>query len=69
MFFGAFMLLVLPLFLLVCVRLIKNSEWNDTVVGKFLIILFYLVIAGAVLTALYLLGEINQDIQTLPTQQ
>lgn len=63
MFFGAFTLLVLPLFLLVCVQMIKNSAWNDTVVGKILIVLFYVFAVGAVLTALYLFTQIGESTQ------
>jgi hypothetical protein len=65
MFFGALTLLVLPLFLLVSVQMIKNSSWNDTVVGKILIVLFYIVAITAVLTALYLFTQIGEDVTTL----
>lgn len=65
MFFGALTLLVLPLFLLVSVQMIKNSSWNDTVVGKILIVLFYFVAIVAVLTALYLFTQIGEDVTTL----
>ncbi|MBP9821104.1 hypothetical protein KBC85_03105 [Candidatus Saccharibacteria bacterium] len=53
-FFGAFMLLVLPLFLLVCIQMIKNSSFSDALFAKILIVIFYINIVLALGTALYL---------------
>ena len=53
-FFGAFMLLVLPLFLLVCIQMIKNSSFSDALFAKILIVIFYINIVLAIGTALYL---------------
>lgn len=54
MFFGAFTLLVLPLFMLVCVQMIKNSSFADSFFGKLLIVMFYVTAAIALATAVYL---------------
>ena len=43
-FFGLFTLVVLPLFLWVCIRMLKQSELGKTMFGKFLELLFYLFI-------------------------
>lgn len=53
-FFGAFMLLVLPLFLLVCIQMIKKSSFSDALFAKILIVIFYINIVLAIGTALYL---------------
>lgn len=53
-FFGAFMLLVLPLFLLVCVQMIKKSDFYETVMAKVLIAIFYVFAAAGIATALWL---------------
>lgn len=53
-FFGAFTLLVLPLFLLVCIQMIKNSSFKDAFFAKVLIVIFYINIVLALGTALYL---------------
>ncbi len=58
MFFGAFMLLVLPLFMVVCATMIRQSEFGKTVTGKILVGIFYLTAAAGVGTALYLLTKI-----------
>lgn len=54
MFFGAFTLLVLPLFMVVIIQMVKNSTWSDTVMAKVVIVVSYLSIATAVFTGLYL---------------
>lgn len=54
-FFGAFTLLVLPLFLLVCIQMIRNSQFKDKIFAKILIAIFALFSLAAVATALYLL--------------
>jgi hypothetical protein len=66
MFIGAFTLLVLPLFLMVCVQLINNSSWKYTFIGKILVVLFYIVAIFAIGTALYLFSQIGDS---APTQQ
>jgi len=53
-FFGAFSLLVLPLFLMLCIRMIHQSSLNDRFIGKFLIAIFYINIAFAIVIAMYL---------------
>jgi hypothetical protein len=55
MFFGAFTLLVLPLFLIVAANMTKNSDFGKTFAGKTLIVVFYVFAAGGIATALYLL--------------
>lgn len=57
-FFGAFTLLVLPLFLLVCIRMVKQSSLSDRFLGKLLIVLFYINIFFALAVAWYLLSNI-----------
>lgn len=55
MFMGAFMLLVLPLFLLICAQMIRdNKSFNKSIFGKLLEILFYGFALLAILTAIYL---------------
>lgn len=58
MFFGAFMLLVLPLFMVVSASMIRQSEFGKTITGKILVGIFYLTSAAGVGTALYLLTKI-----------
>lgn len=53
-FFGAFTLLVLPLFLIVCIQMIKNSTFSDALFAKILIVIFYINIVFALGTAVYL---------------
>ena len=57
-FFGAFTLLVLPLFLLLCVRMIQQSEFRKTIIGKVLEIFFFINIFLAIAVALWLLSKI-----------
>lgn len=54
-FFGAFTLLVFPLFLIVCIQMIKNSSFKDAIFAKVLIVIFYINIALAIGTSLYLI--------------
>lgn len=58
MFFGAFMLLVLPLFMIVSAKMIRNSVFGDTLTGKILEIIFYVVAAAGFATSIYLLAQI-----------
>lgn len=58
MFFGAFMLLVLPLFMIVSAKMIRNSVFGDTLTGKILEIIFYIVAAAGFATSIYLLAQI-----------
>jgi hypothetical protein len=58
MFFGAFTLLVLPLFLLVCINMLKQSEFGKTIAGKILEVIFYLMAIAGFATALYLITQI-----------
>lgn len=58
MFLGAFTLLVLPLFMVVCASMIRQSEFGKTVTGKVLVGIFYITAAAGVGTALYLLMKI-----------
>ena len=53
-FFGAFALLVLPLFLIVCIKMVQQSSLHDRFLGKFLIAIFYLNIAFAISISLYI---------------
>ncbi len=55
MFLGAFTMLVLPLFMVISAKMIKNSEFGKTITGKILEIIFYAVAAAAIFTAVYLL--------------
>lgn len=57
-FFGAFMLLVLPLFLIVCIRMIQQGSLKDTFIGKMLIFFFYVNIFFALGLSMYLLKQI-----------
>jgi hypothetical protein len=58
MFLGAFSLLVLPLFMIVCAGMIKNSDFGKTITGKVLEIIFYVMAAAGLGTSLYLLAQI-----------
>lgn len=58
MFFGAFMLLVLPLFMIVAAGMIKSSDFGKTVTGKILEVIFYLMAVAGVATAIYLISLI-----------
>lgn len=58
MFFGAFMLLVLPLFMVVSASMIRQGEFGKTITGKILVAIFYLTAVAGVGTALYLLTKI-----------
>jgi len=57
-FFGAFILLVLPLFLVLCIRMIQQSEFGKTIIGKILEIFFFINIFFAIGVALWLLSSI-----------
>lgn len=55
-FMFSFVLLVLPLFLLVCIQIIRqNDEFRKSVFGKFLEGLFFLFAVGSLATAVYLI--------------
>lgn len=54
-FFFSFMLLVLPLFLLVCIQIIRqNEDFRASIFGKFLEGLFFIFAIAALGTAVYL---------------
>lgn len=57
-FFGAFTLLVLPLFLLLCIRMIQQGEFGKTFIGKALEVFFFINIFFAIGVALWLLSNI-----------
>lgn len=58
-FLFSFTLLVLPLFLLLCVQIIRrNDELRESVFGKFLIGLFLLFAFMALATGVYLITQI-----------
>lgn len=57
-FFGAFTLLVLPLFLLVCIRMIQQSSFKDTVIGKLLEAFFFINIFFAIGISMWLLSQL-----------
>lgn len=54
-FFGLFTFLVLPLFLWVCIKMLKQSPLATTFLGKFLEILFYIFIALSVVGVVLIL--------------
>ncbi len=54
-FFGAFMLLVLPLFLFVCIQIIRQGEFGKTIIGHILEAIFIVFGISAIVTAFYLL--------------
>ena len=58
-FLFSFMLLVLPLFLLVCIQIIRqNEDFRRSLFGKFLEGLFFVFALAALATAVYLLLSI-----------
>ena len=57
-FFGAFTLLVLPLFLLLCIRMIQQSAFGKTIIGKVLELFFFINIFFAIGVALWLISNI-----------
>jgi hypothetical protein len=57
-FFGAFTLLVLPLFLFVCTQMIKQSSKGKTMAAKIVIWFFYFMSALCLGMAVYLLIHI-----------
>ena len=58
MFLGAFTLLVLPLFMLVCARMLNQSEFGKTITGKVLEVIFYIMAIAGFGTSLYLITQI-----------
>ena len=62
----AFILLVLPLFLLVCIQMINNSSWKSTVIGKILVILFYIAIISAIAIGVNLITSDSKDNNPTP---
>ncbi len=58
MFFGAFTLLVLPLFMLVCASMLKQSEFSKTITGKVLEVIFYIMAVAGFGTSIYLITQI-----------
>lgn len=61
MFMGAMMLIVLPLFLVICIRMIRQSSFGKRPVGVILEGIFLLSIALSVTGLLYLATEIIKD--------
>lgn len=58
-FFGAFTLLVLPLFLFVCTQMIKNTrDFGKTMTAKIIIGFFYFMALLCLATAVYLIIKI-----------
>jgi hypothetical protein len=57
-FFLAMCMITLPLFLVVCASMLKQSELGKTVFGKILEIIFYIFAAGGILLGLYLISKI-----------
>lgn len=58
MFMGMFMLLVLPLFLLVCARMLGQSSHKDRGAVKFLQLLFYSLATLSLLGSFMILVEL-----------
>lgn len=58
MFFGAFTLLVLPLFMLVCASMLRQSDFGKTITGKILEVIFYITAVAGFGTAIYLITKI-----------
>ena len=58
MFFGAFTLLVLPLFMVVSASMVKKSEFGKTITGRILEFILYIVAVAGIGTALYLFTRI-----------
>lgn len=58
-FFLSFMLLVLPLFLMVCIQIIRqNEDFKASVFGKFLVGLFFVFAVASLGAAVYLFAQI-----------
>jgi hypothetical protein len=55
MFFGALMLLVLPLFLIVSAKMIREGDFGKTITGKILELIFYLMAAAGIATSVYMI--------------
>ena len=55
-FMFSFVLLVMPLFMLVCIKIIRqNEDFRNSVFGKFLEALFFLFALATLGTAVYLI--------------
>ena len=57
-FLGAFTLIVLPLFLILCIRIIATGPLHKRVVGVFLEVLFALVTIACIFGGVVLLFEL-----------
>jgi hypothetical protein len=57
-FFIAMGLIVLPLFLFVCVKILNQSDFGKTLIGKILKLIFYLFAIAAIATGVYLITKI-----------
>jgi len=58
LFMGMFMLVVLPLFLLVCARIVKQSSFGERGSGVFLEIIFYTLALLSLLGSLVIIIEL-----------
>lgn len=58
LFMGMFMLFVLPLFLLVCARMVKQSSFGERGAGVFLEIIFYTLTILSVLGSIIIIIEL-----------
>lgn len=57
-FFIAIILITLPLFLFVCIKILNDSEFGKTIAGKILKYIFYLFAIAALATGVYLIVKI-----------
>lgn len=58
-FMFSFVLLVLPLFMLVCIQIIRqNQDFRASVLGKFLEAMFFLTALACLGTAVYLITQV-----------
>lgn len=60
MFMGAMMLIVLPLFLIICVQMINKSSFAHRPIGIFLKLLFYLFALISIVGLITLIVRIIQ---------
>lgn len=58
LYMGAMMLLVLPLFLIICVRVIRKSDLAHKPIGVFLEAIFIVSIAFSCIGLLFLIAQI-----------
>ena len=58
LYMGAMMLLVLPLFLFICIRLVRKSDFAHKPIGIFLESIFIISIAFSYIGLLFLIAQI-----------